>query len=76
MRCEAKSAVDVLRLRGIRILAFSQPTMSGQTIAAAGNTSAQNKLTIMVEIDSLRSDFMLNGLMSTNLVWIDTPLIQ
>ena len=61
MRCEAKSAIDVLRLRGIRILAFSQPTMSGQTIAAAGNTSAQNKLTKMVEIVSLRSDFILKG---------------
>ena len=35
--------------------------MSGQTIAAAGNTSAQNKLTIMVEIVSLRSDFILKG---------------
>ena len=60
MRCDEESRVAMIGPREIKALTFSQPAKTGQRMAAAGKASAQNELTLITEIVSVRIVFIFN----------------
>ena len=56
--CEPKDLVEMVGPPKRSQLSFSQPAATRQMIAAAGSASAQNRLTLMTEIVSVRMFFI------------------